>query len=348
MILHKICLLFFKNYSYVYLFLQWKKLMDEVKIDEIEQNEEEDKEEEENNGAILLPDQVKDLEVYLDGEEAGVIESIDYNEKHIPEICENFHHKELKIHNLEPKKICYKWMSYLFHNKDNPNITYIEARCKYLYYWLYYELKDKNERDIIIHAYEKLLNLGNDYNNSMCKNYSESLKEDKLEKLKDLHDMYTNINDIKHFHLDLCNGKKCNCAEQCANIYNRRKVECESSADADFCNILKKIRNELINLELIEDCEITIPEMIISHKSSKTNSMLISFVVTFVISFILFILYRVNNDIFTRYGSSLFHGTVGKKIKWNSLYEEKNILQLYEINNSNGTNRRCNILYNAA
>ncbi|GAW84067.1 variable surface protein [Plasmodium gonderi] len=256
--------------------------------------------------------------------------------------CKNILDKFPKEIGFGYMEMCFKAISYLdYINRSGEGIS-TEPVCKYLYFWIYHYFKKNSHTMHSKNFYKEVLN-EDSYSIIFrtCFNYSETIPENELENMKYIYDMKNKINDIKTSTFTSCSGNKCLCAQEYADIYLNSMKVCGINYNSDFCNEIKNIRNEFLELELPNNCPVHIPEIIYSlHRTKIQVPIIVTFLVIFVICMIIFIVCK-----FTPY-SSWFHGAIKiVKNKLKNIHEEKNIVQNYERYNIDLGYRRYSVLY---
>ncbi|GAW84035.1 variable surface protein [Plasmodium gonderi] len=195
--------------------------------------------------------------------------------------CNNIREYYPPVTNYDFKTIiCPKVMTYLYNIYNLREDSLSEVGFKYLYYWIFkYYLKDEKKSNRIKPLYDELLKVYNNWDHKVHSAiaFQENETDDELENLKDIYDLNIKLQGIgKNLY---CDGQyRCDCAEQCAKIYDRLKKACISNYDHNLHNLLDKYRNKFINLDLNSACDnikhLILPlyednkQMITSSKSS--------------------------------------------------------------------------------
>ncbi|GAW84041.1 variable surface protein [Plasmodium gonderi] len=220
-----------------------------------------------------------------------------------------------------------------------------KALCLYLYYWLYdSKTEGMNGRDIK-QLYHELIRVNKEEQDPQCTNFMDvSITDNEMLKLKDIHDMYTNIGKINGERSK--SGHNCACAEKCAQTYNKYVETCNYNNNTYFCKELLKIKEQYDKEMERKTCPDGIPQILPSFRSySMTTLTLIPICITLAISSFLFFLYKVHNYVtrFTPYTSSFRCAAMKKRKQYNNIHKEMNILELSENRGCDFRNK--NILY---
>ncbi|GAW84139.1 variable surface protein [Plasmodium gonderi] len=240
------------------------------------------------------------------------------------------------------QSICEKFDKYtctIQHHRGT-SVTY-NSSCKYLYYWLYHYNNNEWNIDEVKKLYDALISADSTSHQHLCKTYNvTTITEDVMPKLKDLHDMYTNLN-ILEKNSSSQYEDKCKCAKDCAELYMKYKNSCESNNYFDLCNELIYVRekyNELSTTKCYD--QLTYKTLPLFKKNNITVPILITIFLILIISITLFNLHK-----FTPY-NSCFQGTLRRKRnKWNNIDNDYNIFQSYKNVSSAALKSRHHILY---
>ncbi|CAI7718351.1 Plasmodium vivax Vir protein, putative [Plasmodium vivax] len=241
--------------------------------------------------------------------------------------------------------ICLPTMRYLNYSNTLDEDNTIESRCKYLFYWLYYEYFQGNEdtqKTYMLH--NAFLDISRDKNKAIEEKYKKKINEDVLKKFKAPDDMYGNLNKIEEKSSVLQDTDICRCAIACANEYMNYKNICSTHNDDNFCDVIENIReryNTLIkNVNNCEDAKETLPSF---KNADPILSILIHVVTALVILFVLLILYK-----FTAFGSMIRSKLRRKNKIEHSIYENTNhFLPSPKKYNMNSDNRQYHITYSS-
>ncbi|GAW83899.1 variable surface protein [Plasmodium gonderi] len=240
--------------------------------------------------------------------------------------------------------LCPQAISFLNDNTESGKDYAKDEACIYLYYWLYVELNNKNKAySDIKKCYDGFLQAYKNLAVSTCEYYENNITELILKKIKDIYDMNKGIQNMEQKGESYCNDK-CTCAKKCFDIYKTYMNECKSNNDNDFCNALENVRVKYNEKMSGQNCENDTPQAIHSLQPYSIRiPILFSIGIILSMCLFLFILYK-----YTPYDSFFRCARVRKKIKWNNVDNNGNILQLYEISNGNFNNNKCHILYNTS
>ncbi|VUZ99677.1 PIR protein [Plasmodium vivax] len=147
---------------------------------------------------------------------------------------------------------CRQVMFYLYFIISENSILYNENRCKYLYYWIYHDLLQKNTNyDVDLKLYRSFLEIyfGSEEDPHICNNYVDQFKNIMLKKSEKLIELYDTINN---------NGNTfdCFCAKNCSQLYNEYVKECQNDYDYDCCSELQSFKYKYDKkMESIDKCE---------------------------------------------------------------------------------------------
>ncbi|GAW84088.1 variable surface protein [Plasmodium gonderi] len=135
-------------------------------------------------------------------------------------LCNNISRSLVKRIDKDIYNICTEAMEFLFKIYLKSENTLIEAGCKYLYTWIYYELKKKENNKYTNSLYDQVTEkygkeiIGKTY----CDEYKKKINDEQMFKLRFLYELY-----------------KCHKVMSDISINN---------TDGDICNPLKDIMNE--------------------------------------------------------------------------------------------------------
>ncbi|KMZ86089.1 hypothetical protein PVBG_05488 [Plasmodium vivax Brazil I] len=140
---------------------------------------------------------------------------------------------------------CMTYIKYLEHaNFYSPSgsLLNVAQSLLYLYFWIDdNELSTTNYNKINIDIYQKLLESFDtlEYTN-MQSTYNLYIKDNIIEKLKLIYNLYYKFDKIKHY--EKCKNTNCKCVEDCVNLYTKVMDDCNNDVNADYCNELEKFR----------------------------------------------------------------------------------------------------------
>ncbi|GAW84398.1 variable surface protein [Plasmodium gonderi] len=228
-----------------------------------------------------------------------------------------------------------------------------EARCFYLYYWLYKEINAHNKSTIIEKNFYNLL-FYSISNTDLCDyNKYNDITDDQISRLSDLYDMITNIYYIKTSNYP-SKKNKCDCADECSQIYELYHNECEHSIDNNFCQALKNIKrqyNSLISLSYgcdtirckilpcIQNNETIMP----SPRTNIKNTIITTTLLILAIPVFVFYTYKFN-----LYNYFIPHGGIRKNELRNYIDNELDVMEISAISNSMLKNSQRNIFYHTS
>ncbi|GAW84428.1 variable surface protein [Plasmodium gonderi] len=234
--------------------------------------------------------------------------------------CDAFKDDVPGIESNDFLNICHKGTYYLYTQyKTNYDII-TDIACVYLYFWIYHYILKEKAIDIKKMVYINLMDASGATNMDTYQFYGKYVTEDILKKMKDLYDMYSNLNNLE----DNCSSdSEFNFLNDCASSYMCYQEICKSNKDPDFCakieyQILPSFRKRKIYVFII-----------------------IPIVLLLIISLSLFYVSK-----FTKHDSWIRLLIKRIKNKFNSIDEVWDSLQTYEVSSNISRNMRCNILYN--
>ncbi|GAW84200.1 variable surface protein [Plasmodium gonderi] len=271
--------------------------------------------------------------------------------------CLNFDKAFYTVNIIKDKdKLCPQAMKYLYNICSNMGNLANENHFKYLYYWIYkHHLKAGIDRNYIKEFYKEIIRVYKLFGlfDSCADPFRESIFDNELKLITDICDISKKLNDIKYSTFTSCNIKrKCDCADECADIYMRGHKVCENNWDEHFCKILKSYKNKYNALNLSNDCDNlkfkTWPsekfENIMSPSAhiNKSKTAIISSFLILIIPAFLFIIYM-----FLPY-NSLLHREIKKIINMCRVLKKKWWkLENSEIYNNIYCNNNYNVLYSS-
>ncbi|KNA01562.1 hypothetical protein PVNG_05008 [Plasmodium vivax North Korean] len=195
------------------------------------------------------------------------------------------------------KHVCPAVINYLNTLALDANDSYKVKGCNYLYYAVYDMLQAQHiPNEITYKLYKDILETYNLKKEYKCHVYIENYNSDVFKTLKNLHSLYDYF--YKYEKKAQCNNKTCDCAEECAKIYNEYIVKCNNHNSSSLCTELYKFAKEFNN-HLSQDnvCNDKITKLEIFNPYNLRIIILIPIILIFVISFSVFILYKVKNNI---------------------------------------------------
>ncbi|SBT56518.1 PIR Superfamily Protein [Plasmodium ovale wallikeri] len=257
--------------------------------------------------------------------------------------CDTFTNDLLRNAEGGASKICNLALNFLRHLKERNDSSYQKDGCKYLLYWLYVDVLNKEttiENTLIVYkALNKTFNVHNDGFN-MFDNYINQMNKDTYDKVEKI----TNIYDVFNKYISQVTsegpGKKC--TSDCINLFTSYADECRKLDDKDFCNELILFRKQynffIQSVRMCEKEEYLLPPV---ETFDTVNVIILPFSLIFVTSLILLLLYK-----FTAFGPWISHLISKKKNIWDNINEETDqILNSYEMVEDN-SKRNYNIAYN--
>ncbi|KMZ95709.1 hypothetical protein PVMG_05309 [Plasmodium vivax Mauritania I] len=136
---------------------------------------------------------------------------------------------------------CRRVMGYLSHIAQNGSSKDSVNKCKYLYYWLYYDLLAyRTHHSYPLKLYKKLLELYKQFDNypHLCNNYVKEIENIKLVNAYKLIQLYST------FRNDPSTSSKCYCvcAKKCYELYKMFAGDCHNTKDEDLCYELENFK----------------------------------------------------------------------------------------------------------
>lgn len=137
---------------------------------------------------------------------------------------------------------CIKLLPYLYNLTHRDFVTYEEAGCKYVYYWLYYDIMENNESSsFTLRFYTELIGKYAQMNILMCKNCVKGITDDVFKKIKLLYDLYDMFHKFKDYK-SKPTEEHCNSAKHCSKSYkNLMDNYCMSEMNV-FCEVSEKYK----------------------------------------------------------------------------------------------------------
>ncbi|SBS89920.1 PIR Superfamily Protein [Plasmodium ovale curtisi] len=259
--------------------------------------------------------------------------------------CDKFNNPNIKISASLFPNLCVTAIRFLYHLKERYD-TYRDDGCKYLYYWLYvYVLNRNTSTQNTLIFYKNLNKIFNDDNDGLntLDNYINKMDEitsDNLVKLIDIYEkFYTFENEFKTA------GVRKKCTSECIHLFTKYLDECVKGYDYEFCKELKNFREQYnIFVQKVLNCEgeqYLLPPV---ENFDTMSTILMPFILIIVASLILPILYK-----FTPFGQWI-HRKIRKKkdIVDNINEEENNFLHAYDMDNNHSKNQNYNIMHNSS
>ncbi|KMZ77171.1 hypothetical protein PVIIG_06067 [Plasmodium vivax India VII] len=152
--------------------------------------------------------------------------------------CDDFKRQYEPYIDYNNKYTCQQVMYILNSISSQAPSLYNDNRCKYLYYWIYQDLLQKNNNyDIALKWYRIFLNsyFEVDDDNHICNNYVHESKGIILKRSAKLIELYDTINNNdKPFN--------CDCAKICSELYTEYVKECDNNYDPDYCSELQNFK----------------------------------------------------------------------------------------------------------
>ncbi|KMZ76692.1 hypothetical protein PVIIG_05304 [Plasmodium vivax India VII] len=156
---------------------------------------------------------------------------------------------------------CRRVMGYLRHIAQNGSSKDSVNKCKYLYYWLYYDLLAyRTHHSYPLKLYKKLLELYKQFDNypHLCNNYVKEIENIKLVNAYKLVQLYST------FRNDPSTSSKCYCvcAKKCYELYKMFAGDCHNTKDEDLCYELENFKyiydRNMLSVGLCNDAPITL------------------------------------------------------------------------------------------
>ncbi|GAB69620.1 hypothetical protein PCYB_003690 [Plasmodium cynomolgi strain B] len=206
------------------------------------------------------------------------------------------------INGVNKDTACRRVMGYLSHISQNDLSKESANKCKYLYYWMHYDLlKDQKESDQTLKLYNEFLQLYEKARNGrhLCNNYIEEISKIVVSNAKKLIELYNTFKNEQN----VSNKCYCVCAKKCYDLHNKYAQECyNDNKDEDFCNELENFKYLYDrNMLYVGTCH-NAPKTLVSVKPNGLHSPIIfPLMLALVMHSLLFILYKVNNAYYNTY-----------------------------------------------
>ncbi|GAW84201.1 variable surface protein [Plasmodium gonderi] len=271
-------------------------------------------------------------------------------------ICLTFDKKFNTVNIKEKVNLCTQAMKYLYNILSDIHKVPDKNHFKYLYYWIYKNhLKAKKHSNYIKDFYKEIIRVYKvgGYFTYLVDSFLDVIFDKELEIITDICDMSNKLNDIKYNTFTFCENKsRCDCADECADIYMRGHNICENNGYKDFCEILESYKNEYNVLDISQSCDkikckalpceifenIIIPS---AHINTSKTAIISSYLIL-IIPALLFIIYK-----FLPYNSCLHLGIKKIKNKCLDLKKEWSKSEISEIYKKIHWNNNYNVLYNS-
>ncbi|SBT55712.1 PIR Superfamily Protein [Plasmodium ovale wallikeri] len=191
------------------------------------------------------------------------------------------------------KERCISFLKYIKHLSQNKSDKDINKHCAYLNYLLnceaYNDKIPKEYKPNYIYSYLPHLSSSN----NVCSLGIELIDDDIFKKLKDTHNMYTLLKEVKSKETS-CTGECCTNAKKCADTYESYIHNCYIGSTDNFCVELSKIKDDYegtikkVKVTCTDARELLTPPM----RNNSGVSILIPCTILLVIPCFLFILYK--------------------------------------------------------
>ncbi|SBT53028.1 PIR Superfamily Protein [Plasmodium ovale wallikeri] len=267
---------------------------------------------------------------------------------------------------------CKKIAKYLKYIKERYEERNVDGNCKYMNY----RLNEKVQRikDSFVNGDEFFRNLKVTYkklfpNINICYDKIQYINKDLMEKLKNLHELYHNLNTFI-INNDSSTNTYCNYVDTSAQKYMNYEEHCKIPSNKQFCNEIKSFRTYyygyLASFSHCPEAKLDLPDFLTQNKEIRNpgygsysledgevddgvstefnqlrTNILISFSIIIIIPLIYFILHK-----FTPFGSSL-RNYLQRKNRIRNIFNEftNKFLRKSENNEINSENRTYNISY---
>ncbi|KMZ81711.1 hypothetical protein PVIIG_05543 [Plasmodium vivax India VII] len=182
---------------------------------------------------------------------------------------------------------------YIFNSiSSSPTSEFNDDRCKYLYYWIYQELLQKNKNyDVALKVYRSILgkyfeNYDED-DNHLRKNYIHEDKDMILKNSAKLIELYDTMNNDG-------NTFDCDCAKKCSDLYKEFVGECYNDYDYAFCSELQSFKYKYDEkMKSIETCNGAEKILPCAIKHDVHVIIIIPMIILTILAFLVFVLYKV-------------------------------------------------------
>ncbi|GAW84362.1 variable surface protein [Plasmodium gonderi] len=211
----------------------------------------------------------------------------------------------------------------MYHSIIISNIL-MEVGCKYLYSWIYYELKSNNKNEHTKTLYDRVTNkYGIELTGiQFCKDYKEEINDEQMFKLSFLNELYKCHNDM---HDIIKNRKDEVICEALKNILNEYKT---------------KFEERVAVKETTENIKSSV-QSIPTYKNNIKAAIITTIIVMLLIFLFIFLVFKFASN------SSYFQQKLQRmRNKWKNIDIVCSILKQSEINRNISWNNRYNISYN--
>ncbi|SBT74128.1 PIR protein [Plasmodium ovale] len=211
---------------------------------------------------------------------------------------------------------CYKFSKYLDNLNDSKYLDDRYMRCAHFNYLLNsnkeYNSISKFDKSILIKACKDISKNVSD----SCYGYIDTIREDILENLEEIYNMYKYLNQVKEKNA-LCSGDCCVNAKECVTIYDKYIKNCYIYDTKDLCKALSNFKYEYEEHMKSIECPGT-PQILASpYGNDPIFASITSFIIILVILSLSFMLYK-----FTPFGTWINTKLQNKKKILNNLYED--------------------------
>ncbi|KMZ76913.1 hypothetical protein PVIIG_06507 [Plasmodium vivax India VII] len=181
--------------------------------------------------------------------------------------------------------------------KHDGNVDYVTKRCKYLNYWLYEKIENKDQETYnTLSLYQKFIHMDDEIDlidKKVCNNYIEVISEDTYNELKELYGLFDELNNLqKNSHPQIL--QICENATKCYTKYMSYKDTCHGNKKKNLRNELERFRREYNSF--IQNKASCNPQLktLPSFQETNVDVLIIPIVIVLVICFTLIIMYKVN------------------------------------------------------
>ncbi|SBT78574.1 PIR protein [Plasmodium ovale] len=244
---------------------------------------------------------------------------------------------------------CTKIAKYLKHIKESRHENNVDGSCKYMNYILNENVQ--SIKDSLVNSDEFYRNLKVTYKKlfpdiNMCYDKIQYINKDLMEKLKNLHELYHNLNTFITNN-DSRTNTYCNYVYISAQKYMDYEEHCKIPSNKQFCNEIKIFRTYyyryLASFSHCSEAKLDLPDFLTQNKEIRNSgyrsdsledeevddgisiefnqlrtNILISFSIIVIIPLIYFILHK-----FTPFGTWLHLRIQNIKKMWNNLHIEE-------------------------
>ncbi|KMZ88706.1 hypothetical protein PVBG_05562 [Plasmodium vivax Brazil I] len=186
---------------------------------------------------------------------------------------------------------CAKIVKHLEDKKSTPEFK--PAFCKYINYWLYDTLKDKNpfSSDTLLNAfYDKIKKI------SDCKTYKKHIDKEVYDELTELYKLHDHLIKYKKESIK-GQGYSCKDGDEGANLYESYVVKCRWMYNPDYCTSLENFKKGYEEHSSNEDKKCSVKMQYLTPVGYNPEAhFLIAIFAMSIIAFVFIYFYKVCNN----------------------------------------------------